>query len=200
MQEIFREEAGSWYAVCNGVASAVTRSQPPLSSFILVGVYIPLQACVQDAQRMLTDWRKETSAMNSRKTNSIFDFRPDRRTLCITFTLQSVESITVPPRIALGHSDHIMVHLIPRYRQKIKLSNLLWGHLRSGPGRLWRTFKCVWTAVTGMSSGLLPTVWMNTQRLWLRTSSVSVRTAVSHHVPGWVTTTTIPGSQPNSDS
>ena len=28
MQELFREEAGSWYAVCNGVASAVTRSQP----------------------------------------------------------------------------------------------------------------------------------------------------------------------------
>ena len=28
MQELFREEAVSWYSVCNGVASAVTRSQP----------------------------------------------------------------------------------------------------------------------------------------------------------------------------
>ena len=28
MQDLFREEAVSWYSVCNGVASAVTRSQP----------------------------------------------------------------------------------------------------------------------------------------------------------------------------
>ena len=28
MQELFREEAVSWYSVCNGVANAVTRSQP----------------------------------------------------------------------------------------------------------------------------------------------------------------------------
>ena len=28
IQELFREEAVSWYSVCNGVASAVTRSQP----------------------------------------------------------------------------------------------------------------------------------------------------------------------------
>ena len=28
MQELFKEEAVSWYSVCNGVASAVTRSQP----------------------------------------------------------------------------------------------------------------------------------------------------------------------------
>ena len=26
------------------------------------------------------------------------------------------------PRAALGHSDHIMVHLIPAYRQELKLS------------------------------------------------------------------------------
>lgn len=28
MHELFREEAVSWYSVCNGVASTVTRSQP----------------------------------------------------------------------------------------------------------------------------------------------------------------------------
>ena len=28
VQELFREEAGSWYSICNGVARAVTRSKP----------------------------------------------------------------------------------------------------------------------------------------------------------------------------
>ncbi len=53
-----------------------------------------------------------------------------------------------------------MVHLIPAYRQKLKLCKC--EDIKEVEQWRW----CAWIVLTGMFSGLLPTVWMSTQRLW----------------------------------
>ncbi|XP_076581854.1 uncharacterized protein LOC143317730 [Chaetodon auriga] len=110
------------------------------ASFILVGVYIPLQANVQDAQRMLADqilrveWTNPDSLVivlgdfnKGNLTHELPKYRQFIKCLtreenildhCYTTVRDAYHAV---PRAALGHSDHVMVHLIPVYRQKLKL-------------------------------------------------------------------------------
>ena len=109
------------------------------SSFILVGVYIPPQANVTEAQQTLSD---QLNYFELKHPDSLFiimgDFNRaslnkelpkyrqhincptrDNNTLdhCYTAIKGAYRSI---PRAALGHSDHCLVHLIPTYKQRIK--------------------------------------------------------------------------------
>ncbi|KAK0146722.1 hypothetical protein N1851_013929 [Merluccius polli] len=110
------------------------------ASFILVGVYIPPQANVQDAQRMLADQILCVERTNPdylvivlgdfNKGNLTHDLPKYRQVIkcptrgekildqCYTTVRDAYHAV---PRAALGHSDHVMVHLIPAYRQKLKL-------------------------------------------------------------------------------
>ncbi len=58
---------------------------------------------------------------------------------------------------ALGHSDHVMIHLILAYRQKLKLCKPVVRTSKQWTVKQWRTFGCAWTVLTGMFSRLLPT-------------------------------------------
>ncbi|CAG6022009.1 unnamed protein product, partial [Menidia menidia] len=110
------------------------------ASFILVGVYIPPQANVQDAQRTLADQilRVERTYPDSlvivlgdfNKGNLTHELPKYRQLIkCPTREENILDHCYTPitnayhavPRAALGHSDHVMVHLIPAYRQKLKL-------------------------------------------------------------------------------
>ncbi|KAK0144347.1 RNA-directed DNA polymerase from mobile element jockey [Merluccius polli] len=110
------------------------------ASFILVGVYIPPLANVQDAQRMLADQILCVERSNPdylvivlgdfNKGNLTHDLPKYRQVIkcptrgenildhCYTTVRDAYHAV---PRAALGHSDHVMVHLIPAYRQKLKL-------------------------------------------------------------------------------
>ncbi|KAK0131206.1 putative RNA-directed DNA polymerase from transposon BS [Merluccius polli] len=110
------------------------------ASFILVGVYIPPQANVQDAQHMLADQILCVERTNPdylvivlgdfNKGNLTHDLPKYRQVIkcptrgenildhCYTTVRDAYHAV---PRAALGHSDHVMVHLIPAYRQKLKL-------------------------------------------------------------------------------
>ncbi|CAG5851099.1 unnamed protein product [Menidia menidia] len=110
------------------------------ASFILVGVYIPPQANVQDAQCTLADQilRVERTFPDSlvivlgdfNKGNHTHELPKYRQLIkcptrednildhCYTTISNAYHAV---PRAALGHSDHVMVHLIPAYRQKLKL-------------------------------------------------------------------------------
>ncbi|CAG6021268.1 unnamed protein product [Menidia menidia] len=110
------------------------------ASFILVGVYIPPQTNVQDAQRTLADQilRVERTFPDSlvivlgdfNKGNLTHELPKYRQLIkcptrednildhCYTTISNAYHAV---PRAALGHSDHVMVHLIPAYRQKLKL-------------------------------------------------------------------------------
>ncbi|KAK0134576.1 RNA-directed DNA polymerase from mobile element jockey [Merluccius polli] len=102
------------------------------ASFILVGVYIPPQANVQDAQRMLADQILCVERSNPdylvivlgdfNKGNLTHDLPKYRQVIkcptrgenilyhCYTTVRDAYHAV---PRAALGHSDHVMVHLIP---------------------------------------------------------------------------------------
>jgi len=99
--------------------------------------------------------------MNSLNTGSLLNALLERRAFWTTATPVSGAYHAVP-RAAPGHSNHVMVHLIPLDRQRLKLCKPVVRKSRSGPVRLWRIFGRVWTARTGMSSGL-PTVWIHKQ-------------------------------------
>ena len=104
------------------------------ASFILVGVYIPPLANVQDAQRMLAD-----QILCVEQTNVLGDFNkgnlthdlpkykqfikcPTRQENILDHCYTTVrDAYHAVPRAAVGRSDHVMVHLIPAYRQKLKL-------------------------------------------------------------------------------
>ncbi|XP_061598249.1 NLR family CARD domain-containing protein 3-like [Cololabis saira] len=110
------------------------------SSFILVGVYITPQAHVQDAQRVLADHILNVERTNPDSLVTVLgDFNkgnlshelPKYRQLikcptregkildhCYSTVSRAYHAV---PRAALGHSDHLMVHLIPAYKQKLKL-------------------------------------------------------------------------------
>ena len=109
-------------------------------SFILVGVYIPPQANVQVAQRMLADQILCVERTNpdslvivlgdfnkGNLTRELPKYRqyikcPTREENILDHCYTTVSSAYhAVPRAALGHSDHVMVHLIPAYRQKLKL-------------------------------------------------------------------------------
>ncbi|KAK0132299.1 RNA-directed DNA polymerase from mobile element jockey [Merluccius polli] len=112
------------------------------ASFTLVGVYIPPQANVQDAQRMLADQILCVERSNPdylvivlgdfNKGNLTHDLPKYRQVIkcptrgenildhCYTTVRDAYHAV---PRAALGHSDHVMVHLIPAYMQKLKLCN-----------------------------------------------------------------------------
>ena len=89
------------------------------TSFILFSFYIPPLARMQDAQRTLANQilcvYPDSLVMvfcdfnrgNLSQYRQFINCRPERKTLWIT---------------ALGHSDPVIVHLIPAYRQKLKLS------------------------------------------------------------------------------
>jgi len=109
------------------------------SSFILVGVYIPPQACVSEALQHLAE---QITTMEHKHPDSLLivlgDFNRanlskelpkyrqhikcstrDKNTLdhCYTVLKDAYRSV---PRAALGLSDHCLVHLLPSYRQKLK--------------------------------------------------------------------------------
>lgn len=110
------------------------------ASFILVGVYIPPQADVQEAQRTLADQilcveRTFPDSLvivlgDFNKGNLSHELPKYRQFIkcptreentldhCYTTVGNAYHAV---PRAALGHSDHNMVHLIPAYRQKLKL-------------------------------------------------------------------------------
>ncbi|XP_035286690.1 uncharacterized protein LOC118234332 [Anguilla anguilla] len=110
------------------------------ASFILVGVYIPPQALVQEAQRMLADQILCVERTNSDSFVIVLgDFNkgnlshelpkyhqlikcPTREENTLDHCYSTINhAYHAIPRAALGHSDHIIVHLIPAYRQKLKL-------------------------------------------------------------------------------
>ena len=109
------------------------------SSFILAGVYIPPHANVSDALQTLTD---QVSLLEQKHPDSLLiimgDFNkarlnhklpkfkqhvncPTRENNildhCFTVLRGAYRSIA---RAALGLSDHCVIHLIPKYKQKLK--------------------------------------------------------------------------------
>ncbi|XP_035282188.1 uncharacterized protein LOC118231922 [Anguilla anguilla] len=110
------------------------------ASFILVGVYIPPQALVQEAQRTLADqilcvertnpdsfvivlgdFNKGNLSHELPKYHQLIKC-PTREENTLDHCYSTINrAYHAVPRAALGHSDHIIVHLIPAYRQKLKL-------------------------------------------------------------------------------
>ncbi|KAK3527699.1 hypothetical protein QTP86_034173 [Hemibagrus guttatus] len=107
------------------------------SSFILVGVYIPPQGNVQ---RALADEIQSVERTNPDALVTVLgDFNkgnlshelpkykqfikcPTREGNVLDHCYTTISgAYRAVPRAALGQSDHIMVHLIPAYRQKLKL-------------------------------------------------------------------------------
>ncbi|KAK3523223.1 hypothetical protein QTP86_022942, partial [Hemibagrus guttatus] len=110
------------------------------SSFILVGVYIPPQGNVCEAQRALADKIQSVERTNPDALVIVLgDFNkgnlshelpkykqfitcPTREGNVLDHCYTTISgAYCAVPRAALGQSDHIMVHLIPAYRQKLKL-------------------------------------------------------------------------------
>ncbi|KAK3561058.1 hypothetical protein QTP86_026377, partial [Hemibagrus guttatus] len=110
------------------------------SSFILVCVYIPLQGNVREAQRALADEIQSVERTNPDALVIVLgDFNkgnlsdelpkykqfikcPTREENVLDHCYTTISgAYRAVPRAALGQSDHIMVHLIPAYRQKLKL-------------------------------------------------------------------------------
>ncbi|KAK3516000.1 hypothetical protein QTP70_000716 [Hemibagrus guttatus] len=110
------------------------------SSFILVGVYIPPQGNVREAQRALADEIQSVERTNPDALVIVLgDFNkgnlshelpkykqfikcPTREGNVLDHCYTTISgAYRAVPRTALGQSDHIMVHLIPAYRQKLKL-------------------------------------------------------------------------------
>ncbi|KAK3534944.1 hypothetical protein QTP70_002030 [Hemibagrus guttatus] len=110
------------------------------SSFILVGVYIPPQGNVREAQRALADEIQSVEQTNPDALVIVLgDFNkgnlshelpkykqfikcPTREGNVLDHCYTTISgAYRAVPRAALGQSDHIMVHLIPAYRQKLKL-------------------------------------------------------------------------------
>ena len=110
-------------------------------SFILVGVYMQPRANVQEAQRTLADQILSVERTNpdslvivlgdfnkGNLTHELPKYRqfikcPTREENILDHCYTTVSSAYhAVPRAALGHSDHVMIHLIPAYRQKLKLS------------------------------------------------------------------------------
>ena len=113
------------------------------TSFILAGVYIPPQADVREAQRQLAD---QILGVESRRDNTyspvivIGDFNKGNLTHELPKYKQLVKCPTreentldhcystisrayhAVSHAALGLSDHALIHLIPAYRQKLKIS------------------------------------------------------------------------------
>ncbi|KAK3571270.1 hypothetical protein QTP86_005911 [Hemibagrus guttatus] len=110
------------------------------SSFILVGVYIPPQGNVREAQRALADEIQSVERTNPDALVIVLgDFNkgnlshelpkykqfikcPTREGNVLDHCYTTISgAYRAVPRAALGQSDHIMGHLIPAYRQKLKL-------------------------------------------------------------------------------
>ncbi|KAK3528919.1 hypothetical protein QTP70_012862 [Hemibagrus guttatus] len=110
------------------------------SSFILIGVYIPPQGNVREAQRALADEIQSVERTNPDALVIVLgDFNkgnlshelpkykqfikcPTREGNVLDHCYTTISgAYRAVPRAALGQSDHIMVHLIPAYRQKLKL-------------------------------------------------------------------------------
>jgi hypothetical protein len=110
------------------------------ASFILVGVYIPPQVNVQEAQCLLADQILSVEQTNPDSLVIVLgDFNkgnlshelpkykqfidcPTREENILDHCYTTISSgYHAVPRAALGLSDHVMVHLIPTYRQKLKL-------------------------------------------------------------------------------
>ncbi|KAK3515897.1 hypothetical protein QTP86_020857 [Hemibagrus guttatus] len=110
------------------------------SSFILVGVYIPPQGNVHEAQRALADEIQSVERTNPDALVIVLgDFNkgnlshelpkykqfikcPTREGNVLDHCYTTISgAYHAVPRATLGQSDHIMVHLIPAYRQKLKL-------------------------------------------------------------------------------
>ncbi len=111
------------------------------SSFILVNVYVPLDACVSATMQQLAEQISETEQRypdtlliilgDFNKENLSRELPKYRQHItcptrdsnildyCYTIIKDAYHSV---PRAALGLSDHCLVHLIPTYRQKLKSS------------------------------------------------------------------------------
>ncbi len=125
------------------------------SSFILVNVYVPPDACVSAAMQQLAEQISETEQRypdylliilgDFNKANLSRELPKygqhvtcptrDSNILdhCYTIIKDAYHSV---PRAALGLSDHCLVHLIPTYRQKFKTSKFV---LSRKPGKTTRT-------------------------------------------------------------
>ncbi|KAK3538765.1 hypothetical protein QTP86_015707 [Hemibagrus guttatus] len=110
------------------------------SSFMFVCVYIPSQGNVREAQRALADEIQSVERTNpdalvivlvdfnkgnfSHKLPKYKQFIkcPTREGNVLDHCYTTISgAYRAVPRATLGKSDHIMVHLIPAYRQKLKL-------------------------------------------------------------------------------
>ncbi|XP_058010955.1 uncharacterized protein LOC131184050 [Ahaetulla prasina] len=109
------------------------------SSFLLIAVYVPPQACVNKALRTLADQIMEAEAKHPDSLAIVLgdlnkaNLRKElpkyfqhvncptrgKNTLdhCYTTLKDAYRSL---PRAAVGHSDHCMIHLVPAYRQRLK--------------------------------------------------------------------------------
>ncbi|KAK3550119.1 hypothetical protein QTP86_021055, partial [Hemibagrus guttatus] len=157
------------------------------SSFILVGVYIPPQGNVHEAQRVLADEIQSVERTNPdalvivlgdfHKGNLSHELPKYKQFIkcptregnvldhCYTIISGAYRAV---PRAALGQSDHIMVHLIPAYRQKLKLCK-----------PVVRTSK-KWTS--GGTSGLLISS-SSSSYTFIPVSSTQLHTLATPHPP-----------------
>ncbi|KAI3374163.1 hypothetical protein L3Q82_006020 [Scortum barcoo] len=82
------------------------------ASFILLCVSIPLQANVQEAQRKLA---QQILCVERTKPDSLFIVLGDFEKAHLSHQVHAI------PHAALGHSDHVMVHLVHSSAQTIRL-------------------------------------------------------------------------------
>ncbi|XP_053272124.1 uncharacterized protein LOC128430166 isoform X2 [Pleuronectes platessa] len=113
------------------------------TSFILAGVYIPSKANVREAQRELAEQIQRVKRRREHKSSTVIvlgDFNkanlshklPEYKQLvkcptrgektldhCYSTISKAYHAVSHP---ALGRSDHVLIHLIPAYRQKLNIS------------------------------------------------------------------------------
>ena len=154
-------------------------------SFILVGVYIRPQANAQDAQRVLADqilsvvltnldslvivlgdFNKGNLSHELPKYKQFIKCPTREKNIldhCYTTVSRTYHAV---PRAALGLSDHTMVHLIPSYRQKLKLCKPVVRTLKQCSSEAAEDLQaCLDSTDWDVFLGLLLKVWMSTQRL-----------------------------------
>ena len=109
------------------------------SSVVLAGVYIPPQAPVREAQRLLAE---QISTTENSRPNSVILVMGDFNSCNLSHELQSYKQLVTCatrcgktldhfystikhayrsiPRAPLGHSDHCLIQMVPTYRQLLK--------------------------------------------------------------------------------
>ncbi len=171
-----------------------------ICSFILVSVYIPLQAhmssALQKLAELITDIKQKPldsvliilgDFNKANLSRELQKYRQhitcptrDSNTLdhCYTAIKDAYHSV---PRAALGLSDHYLVHLIPTYRQKFKSAEPVLRTVKRWIIDAEQDLKLVVTSLIGLFLRLLETTWTSSQRLQ---HLISVYVRICAFLPG----------------